>query len=128
MYKQVGGIYWLLPTKNENKHVRFGSCLGILIHGGLAHNIAVSRRFADLLDCRALYCVVHVVLGDILVEFVLVPTLVTLISVLVMLMTSTDIRVTRVLGSAVTWDEDELYKDIAQYDMHTKLGFSMGGF
>jgi hypothetical protein len=36
----------------------------------------VSRRFADLLDCRALYCVVH----------------------------------------------------IAQYDMHTKLGFSMGGF
>jgi hypothetical protein len=85
MYKQVGGNYWLLPTKNENKHVRFGSCLGILMHGGLAHSIAVSRRFADLPGCRALYCVVHVELCDILVKFFLVPAL-----------TNTDIRVTRV--------------------------------
>lgn len=46
MYKQVGGNLWILPAKSENKHFRFGSCLGILVHGRLAYRIVASRRFA----------------------------------------------------------------------------------
>jgi hypothetical protein len=41
-------------------------------------------------------------------------------------MADTDIRVTRVLSGAVTWDEDELYKDIAQSDMHYRVPYNPG--
>ena len=45
MYKQVGGNLWILPAKSENKHFRFGSCLGISVHGRLAYRIVASRHF-----------------------------------------------------------------------------------
>jgi hypothetical protein len=41
-------------------------------------------------------------------------------------MSNADIRVTRVLAGAVTWDEEELYKVIAQFDMHYRVPYNPG--